>query len=82
MTATVAECYKNISSPNLVVGIIGNVEDGNIYEYTIIYYREDLKIFADEIGEYLGVGNDYIQEQTDEMQADISIIVGTDFREE
>lgn len=63
---------------------IGNVEDGSVYDNSLIYFKEGLDNFANEIGQRLGIDEAFIQNFEDETSSnfDISIIVGLDFREE
>lgn len=63
---------------------IGNVEDGSVYDNSLIYFKEGLDDFADEIGQRLGIDEAFIQNFEDETSSnfDILIIVGLDFREE
>ena len=66
-----------------IVFEVGNVEEGTIYDNTLIYYKEGLEEFAFEIGSYLNMEEVYVQvfEDEPEDEIDIIIIVGLDFGE-
>ncbi len=63
---------------------VGNVEDGKVYENSLIYYKSDMDDFANEIGQYLGIDESFIENFEDEAVSDfdILIIVGMDYRKE
>ncbi len=67
-----------------IVFEVGNVEEGIIYDNTLIYYKEGLEEFAFEISSQLNMEEVYVQVFEDEPEdgIDIIIIVGLDFGEE
>lgn len=62
---------------------VGNVEDAITYEHTLIFHRPGLEGYALEIGDYLGVEEQYIQVSGEVQEGiDMTIITGLDYQEE